>query len=492
MTNSSVPPPHIVILGGGLAGLAAAEAVVSQGDPAAPPQVTVLEAAERFGGIIETVYDDGWLVERAADTFLTARPEGLDLVHRLGLDDALVSVSPSARRALVWSPAARGGGGRLVPVPAGFRLLAPGRPAALLKTPLLSWPGRVRAALEQCVPPRQGPGTDESLEAFAVRRLGREAFDRLVQPLVSGIWTADPARLSMAAACPDFLALERKHGSLTRGEKHRLRTAGLNADASGARYGQFVSFQRGMQTLIDGLVARLRARGVELVCDRVETLHREAAGWNVGVAGGPPLSASAVVVALPAPVASRLLAPAAPELATELAGIEYSGAAIVSLGFDRADVEHPLDAAGMIVPRIAGRRLLAASFSSTKFPRRAPADAVLIRGFLGGALDPTAAERSDHEISQQVLADLRDILGIRGEPRYGRIDRWHAAMPQYNLGHVDRIKRIRAAESRLPGLALAGAAYEGVGIPQVIAAGQQAMERAVGSQQPEPRRSRCR
>ena len=479
MEHSIPNEQHVVIIGGGLAGLSAAEQLVRQETITAAPRVTVIEAAGRFGGVIETIHEAGWLVERSADNFLAARPEGIDLVKRLGLEETLVSVAPTARRALVWSPNKRGGGGRLLPVPAGFRLLAASRPQTLLATPLLSWPGRLRAAAEGFIPARRSQD-DESLESFAVRRLGREAFDRLVQPLVSGIWTADPARLSMAAACPDFLAFERNHGSLARGEQHRLQMAGLRDVASGARYGQFVSFKRGMQTLIEGLLARLREAGVELVSNRVESLRQDATGWQVGCVGEKPIYASAVVVATPASHASQLLMAAAPALAADLAAIEYAGAAVVSLGFARDDVGHPLDAAGMIVPRVAGRRLVAASFSSVKFPDRAPPGSVLMRGFIGGALDPSAAELADDALANQVLTDLREMLGIRGRPQYGRIDRWHTAMPQYNLGHVDRVERIRAAERLLPGIGLAGAAYGGVGIPQVIQSGQEAALRAIG------------
>ena len=479
MNHSTPKGQHVVVLGGGLAGLSAAEQLVQQRSPSKFSRVSVIEASGRFGGVIETVREDGWLVERSADSFLASRPEGIALVHRLGLEEMLISVAPSARRALVWCPDRTGRGGRLVPVPSGFRLLAPSRSGPLLTTPLLSWRGRLRAVAERFVPARRSLD-DESLESFAVRRLGREAFDRLVQPLVSGIWTADPARLSMNAACPDFLAFERNHGSLTRGEQQRLRVAGLLADASGARYGQFVSFQNGMQTLTTGLLTRLQESGVKLVSDRVESLQRNAAGWQVNCGREEPIQASAVVVATPAFVASRLLAAVHPSLAADLAAIEYAGAAVVSLGFQRDKIDHPLDAAGMIVPRIAGRRLVAASFSSIKFPNRAPVGSVLMRGFIGGALDPSAAELPDDELANKVLSDLRDMLCIRGQPQYGRIDRWHTAVPQYNLCHVDRVRRISAAEKCLPGLGLAGAAYRGVGIPQVIQSGQEAALRAIG------------
>ena len=476
MQNSSTPR-HIVVVGGGLAGLAAAEWLASESARCRTLRITLLETGSRLGGVIETVRQNGWLIERSADSFLAARPEGMDLVRRLGLEDELVGVMPAVRRALVWSEPQRASVGRLVPVPAGFRLLAPGKLAGVLCSPLLSWQARLRVAAERFVSPRRLSATeevDESLESFAVRRLGRAAFDQLVQPLVSGIWTADPARLSMAAACPEFLAMEREQGSLSRGERERLRAAGRVAEARGARYGQFVSFRNGMQTLIDGLTRQLTASGVETVLQGVVSLKPQGAGWLLELADGGVIEATGIVLAVPPRAASQLLHPVAPTLATELGEIETAGAAIVSLGFTREQVGHPLDAAGMVVPQASGRRLLAASFSSSKFPGRAPDGSVLIRGFIGGALDPQIAAIPDQQVIDLVLEDLREMLGIRGQPTLVRIDRWHEAMPQYHVGHCQRVNRIREAEKSLPRFGLAGSAYSGVGIPQVIRSGQQA------------------
>jgi len=476
-------PPHLVVIGGGLAGLAAAESLAAEPVGGKRPRITLLEAGSRLGGVIETVGYDGWLVERSADSFLAARPEGIGLVSRLGLEDELVSVSPTVRRALVWSERAGGAAGRLVPVPAGFRLLAPGRIRGVLTSPLLSWPARLRLAAERFVPARsrvREAEDDESLESFAVRRLGRAAFDHLVQPLVSGIWTADPARLSMAAACPEFLAMERDQGSLSRGEWLRLQAAGTAAVAQGARYGQFVSFRQGMQTLIDGLSRRLAATGVEVLFKPVTSLRAEPSGWRLELPDGAVIDADGIVMAVPSRVASDLLKPVAPVLAAELGGIEVAGAAIVSLGFTREQVSQPLDAAGMVVPRASGRRLLAASFSSSKFAGRAPAGMVLMRGFIGGALDPGIAGLTDQEVVDLVRAELAAMLGIRGQPALVQIDRWHEAMPQYHVGHCRRVARIQIAEASLPGFGLAGAAYTGVGIPQVIESGQRAARLAAG------------
>jgi oxygen-dependent protoporphyrinogen oxidase len=474
--DASSSPSHVIVVGGGLAGLAAAEALVAEGGLPGR-RVTVVEAAGRTGGVLGTVRRDGWLVERSADCFLAARPEGLALVERLGLHGELVGVDPRVRRALVWHR------GRAVPVPLGFRLLAPGRVEGIVHSSLFSPAGKLRLLGERWVP-RRAAGAEESLEQFAVRRLGREAFERLVQPLAAGIWTADPARLGMASACGEFLAMEREHGSLWAGERARLRGARVDTDAAGARYGQFVTFAGGMQTLTDRLADHLRSRHVVFHDGRGERLERQGGHWRVTVNGpdGRPetLAADAVIVTTRTSAAAVLLAGLDPELAAELAGIASAGSAIVSLGFPRADVAHPLDAAGLVVPRIAGRRALAVSFSSSKFPDRAPPGRVLVRVFLGGALDPGALSLDDAALTAVALAEAAELIGARGEPELVQIDRWAHAMPQYHVGHADRVGRIESAVARHPGLALAGAAYRGVGIPQVIASGQAAARRVTG------------
>lgn len=462
----------VVVIGGGLAGLAAAEAVLSA-HPAG--RVTVIEPSGRAGGVVATVRRDGWLVERSADNFLAVRPEGVAMAQRLGLAGELMGVDPRVRRALVWHR------GRTVPVPAGFRLLAPSRMTAILGTPLLSPAGRLRLLAERFVPTAGDRAADESLASFAVRRLGREAFTALVQPLAAGIWTADPHRLSMAAACPEFFAMERTHGSLWAGERARLRTTG-GGQATGARYGQFVTLAAGMEELPRRLAASLAEKGVAFVHAAAGRLAREGDGrWRVPLVGGDEaaaaITADAVVVAVPAAAAARVVQGVDATLAADLEAITYAGSAVVALGFARHMVAHPLDAAGMVVPAAAGRRALAVSFSSSKFPGRAPAGCVLVRVFLGGALDPGTARLPDADLATLAREEAATLIGARGEPLLVQVDRWEGAMPQYHVGHLDRVARIEAAASAIGGLALAGAAYRGVGIPQVIASGIEAARR---------------
>ena len=484
---NNLSPQHGVVIGGGLAGLAAAEALLNErpknagAGGAGPRRVTLIEPSGRAGGVVATIRRDGWLIERSADSFLAARPEAVALVERVGLADELIGIDPRVRRALILHH------GRTQPVPAGFRLIAPGLVKSILTTPLLSPLGRLRLLCERFVPARSRGVADESLERFAVRRLGREAFERLVQPLAAGIWTADPARLSMAAACPEFFAMEVRDGSLWAGERKRVRAVTEATQAAGARYGQFLTLASGMETLPQQLAEQLQSSGVQFItASATGVRQRPDHVWEVSLRGAgndaaaaatslpATIEADAVIVAVPSIKAAELLRPCDPTLATALTAIEYAGSAIVSLGFAREDVAHPLDAAGLVVPRREGRRILAVSFSSQKFPGRAPAGSVLIRTFVGGALDPETATLDDESLLPLVLAELRDVLGVRGAPRIVQIDRWLGAMPQYTLGHATRVENIQRLVAGHRGLALAGAAYEGVGIPQVIASGQAA------------------
>ena len=473
------PPQRIVaVVGGGMAGLVAAETLLDAGRNG--PRVVLVERTPRYGGVVETLSGDGWLIERSADNFLVARPEGMALVERLGLSGELIAVEEKARRALVCCR------GQTLPVPSGFRLLAPGEPEGIRATDILSPEGKARVLAERGVAPLGiGPATgDESLESFAIRRLGREAFDRLVQPLVAGIWTADPAKLSMAAACPEFLRMEQEHGSLSVAEEDRLRRMGATHRAEGARYGQFVTLASGMGTIPARLAESLRRAGVDEREGAVSSIAREADGrWRIGMrlarGGEESMLADGVVVALPATVAARVVADA--PLAAELAGIEYAGSVVVVMGYARGQVAHPLSAAGLVVPRIEGHHALAVSFASSKFPGRAPAGHVLLRVFFGGALDPERASLDDDRLVALAREELATLVGAEGPPRLVEVARWPGAMPQYHLGHLDRLARIEARLGALPGLALAGAAYEGVGIPQVIASGQAAAARVLES-----------
>jgi oxygen-dependent protoporphyrinogen oxidase len=455
---------RVVIIGGGLSGLCAAYGTVTRAAGAGRPvEVVVLEAKDRVGGAIGTHRVEGFTIESGADSFITNKPHGVQLCHALGLGDQLIGTDPAHRRSFVVRE------GRLAPVPEGFVLMAPNRLGPLLATPILSLRGKLRMLLD-LVLPRRDDDSDESLAAFVKRRLGREALDRLVQPLVAGIYTADPAELSLKATLPQFPAMEQEHRSLILGALRQARKArSVERNASGARYGLFVTLSEGMDTLPRALAAAL-PQGTVRTGTAVRRISRAdpAAPWSVELLDGPPMSARVVVLATEAHASARLLDGFDPDLAQRLRTIPYASSLIVSVGYRRDQVAHPLDGFGAVVPAIEGRSILAISFLSVKFPRRAPAGTVLMRVFVGGATQPELFELDDDAVTGLVERELAELLGVTGAPLLVEVSRHCRTMPLYTLGHLERVAGIRALAARHSRLILTGNAFDGVGIPDVI------------------------
>jgi len=460
---------RLVIVGGGIAGLTAAHrAVEISRERGTALELTVLEARDRLGGTIETEHAGGFLVETGPDSFLSEKPWALALCRRIGLESRLVGTDDRFRRVFVWFR------GRLHPVPDGFQLLAPTRLAPFVTSSLFSWPGKLRMALDLIRP--RGGGGDESLGAFVRRRLGREALERIAQPLVAGIYTADPDELSLLATMPRFVELERRERSLILGLWKASRRA-PDASTSGARWSLFVSLAGGMGELIAALASRLPPEAVRLK-HRVGGIERRGAHWRVTTEETGAIDADAVIVATETHTASRLLRYVDPPLGTMLEMIPYASSATVSLGYRRADVAHPLDGFGFVVPRAEHRDLLACTFSSVKYPGRAPERHVLIRCFVGGALNAAALERSDDEIVERVRRELGEALGITAAPMLTRVARHPASMPQYAVGHLTTVETIERRLAAIPGLLLAGGGYRGVGIADCVRSGEAAADAA--------------
>lgn len=459
--------PRIAVIGGGITGLAAAHQVIELAPQA---RVTLFDAGERLGGVLRTERHNGYLVELSADNFITNVPWGVDLCRRLGLEDQLLPTCESQRRAFVVRR------GRLVPVPVGFHLLSPSRLWPIVRSPLLTWSGKLRILGELFVR-RRKTGGDESLASFARRRLGREAFERIVQPLVAGIYTADAEQLSMAAALPRFVEMERQAGGLIRAAWRERSRRKDTAASSGARYGLFVAPREGMSSLVDALQSRVESHGVQ--CEQaVKSLDRANDQWSITTAEETK-SFDAVILALPAYAAAALVEKVNHELTAELQKIPYAGCAIVVLGYCREQVTSDLQGFGFVVPAIERRHILAASYSSSKFDGRAPDGSVLFRVFLGGAEHPEQLDHDDATLSNLAQTDLAELLGVQGEPELVRVVRWPRSMPQYHVGHVELVERIEKLSAEYPTLALAGNAYHGVGIPNCIHSGEQAAERVL-------------
>ncbi len=460
--------PSAVVVGAGLGGLAAALRFRERGW-----DVTVYEASDRIGGAVETVRREGFLMEAGPDSFITEKPAALGLIRRLGLEDGVIGTNPDCRRSFIASR------GRLVPIPEGFYLLAPTNPATFLASPLLSWSGKWRALADLWLP-RGGPpaGGDESLASFVRRRFGAELFDRLAQPLVAGIYTADAEALSLRATFPRFLELEASHRSVILGLRTSRKARGAGA-ASGARYGLFATMRDGLDRLVAAAAARLPAPGVRRE-HPVTSIARDGERWAVAAAGAT-VAADAVVLAVPGHAAARLVEPLDADAAALLRSVPYASSVTVNLAYDRAAIRHPLDGFGFVVPRVEGRRILACTFSNVKFPVRAPAAAALLRVFMGGATDPGAADLPDDELRRLAIADIAELLGAVAAPRFALVHRHRRAMPQYGVGHADRISRLRERIRALSGLALAGNAYAGIGLPDVIASGEAAADHLTGA-----------
>jgi oxygen-dependent protoporphyrinogen oxidase len=461
----------LLVVGGGIAGLAAAHRATELArERGIALELTLLEARDRLGGTIGSERVDGFLVETGPDSFLSEKPWALALCRRLGVEDRLVPTDDRFRKVFVWHR------GRLHPLPDGFQLLAPTALLPFATSSLFSLPGKLRMALDLVLP--RGGGDDESLGAFVRRRLGAEALERVAQPLVAGIYTADPDDLSLTATMPRFLELERRERSVILGLRRAVRQAPLPG-TSGARWSLFVTFAGGMEELVTTLAARLPA-GTVMLKQRVSTLERTGAGWCAATAEGGRVEADRVILATEAHATARLTRYLDPALATLLEEIPYASAATVSLGYRRSDVPHALDGFGFVVPRSEGKALLAATFSSVKYPGRAPIGHALIRGFLGGMLNAGLLGEDDDALVTHARTELRAALGITAEPLVTRLHRWPASMPQYRVGHLARVETIEQALRALPGLSLAGAAYRGVGLADCVRSGEAAAEQALG------------
>ncbi|HBG74964.1 MAG: protoporphyrinogen oxidase [Chloroflexi bacterium GWB2_49_20] len=478
MEGSSSLIMKIIIIGGGISGLSAAyyaQKLVPDG------QITLIEASDRWGGKITTQrvpFEAGdFIIEGGPDTFLATKPWGVTLCQELGLSDRLHGTNPHHKNTYVLHH------NRLEPLPDGLAMMVPTDIPSILKSRLVSWPGKVRMGFDFLLPAHNGHH-DESLGSFVSRRLGREAYENLIEPLMSGIYAGNGDRLSLQSTFPYLQDLESKHGSLARGAlQMRKQMAARGSSTQGSR-SAFLTPTTGLSEIVEALVTNLTHNGVEMRLNtQVSSIAYQdvAASWQVELENGESLQTDGVILAAPAFASASILSRLDPDLASVLQSIPYTSTATVTLAYRQSDLSRQLDGYGYVIPRREGRRALACTWTSTKFPHRAPSGCSLIRVFVGRAGQESDIRWDKDSLLELAREELELTLGITAEPLVSRVFIWEQAMPQYNLGHPEKLAKIEAALEKYSSLALAGNGYRGIGIPDCIHSGEMAIEKIISA-----------
>ncbi|MFJ3513687.1 protoporphyrinogen oxidase [Streptomyces sp. NPDC090131] len=457
---------HAVVIGGGIAGLAAAHRLLAEG-----LRVTLLEAGPRLGGKLHAGELAGARVDLGAESMLARRPEAVALARAVGLGDAVQP--PATATAHLWTR------GALRPMPRGHVMGVPGDLGPLAASGVLSAEGLARIEAERTLAPTE-IGEDVAVGEYVAARLGREVVDRLVEPLLGGVYAGDAYRISMRAAVPQLFEAARTHALLGDGVRELQRRAEAAPQQAGP---VFAGIDGGIGRLPLAVAEACRAAGARLVTDTpVREVARTPDGWRV-VAGAEVIEADAVILATPAGAAARLLDGLAPAAAAELRGVEYASMAIITMAFRRTDLPEAVSgggASGFLVPPVDGRTIKASTFSSNKWAwAGADPELFLLRTSVGRYADESDLRREDGELVDISLADLGEAVGLAARPVASTVTRWDGGLPQYPVGHLDRVARIRGAVAALPGLAVCGAVYDGVGIPACIASAGKAADAVI-------------
>ena len=462
------PTKNIAVIGGGIAGLAAAYRLQQSA------QVTLFEASDRLGGSLQTTNLDGYRIEHSADMFVSQPDDAVKLCRQLGIEDQLIAPNKTNR----FSSIVRRN--QLVRIPTGFSLMLPNQVPAVLKSPLLSSQGKIRFLMERFCQPRKSDA-DESLKSFAVRHYGQECFERIIQPLVAGIYSANAEELSMNATLRRFVEMEEQHGSLIQAASTSPKKE-VEQQSSGARYGMFLTLKNGFGSLVEAIIQNLNEVDLRLNTPIDTVTFNTNQCWKVNV-GRSQESFDGVILATSASVAANQVTRFDSKLSQTLSSISFGSMVVVVIQCEASHFTDSLPAGfGFVIPEIEDRRLIACSFSSNKFAGRAPDGQFLLRAFLGGRKVNESLAMNDEQIRGVVATELGEIIGFRNSDasRY-QIFRWEKCMPQYRVGHPDVINRLDEQIQKYRGLALAGCSYKGVGIPACIQSGQSAADQVLSS-----------
>jgi protoporphyrinogen/coproporphyrinogen III oxidase len=459
---------RIAIIGGGISGLSAAFTLEKQRRIGASLEYVLFESSPRFGGVLVSERVDGCLVEAGSDSFLTEKPWASDLCREVDLGDQLIGSNDEDRKTYILVK------GRLVVIPDGLMFMVPTKITPTALSPLFSAHTKLRMAREWFHPPRKAEA-DETVASFVERHYGPEMVDRLADPLLSGVYGGEASQLSVRAVLPRFTEMEAKHGSLGRAMLAARKKMAF-APTTPAKP-LFTSLKNGMQQLVEAIVSRLPPSALH-AGNPVQRIQPQDSGWVVS-AGYASDQFDVVIVATPAPAAAELLGMASADIASELRDIAYTSSITINLGYDQSVRASLPPGFGFLVPRSEGKRMLAATFVHNKFPHRAPNDRALLRCFIGGARNEQVLQSPDEVVVRIVCNELRQILKLTADPIFARVYRWKGAMAQYGVGHLERLQRIENLLLQLPGLALAGNGYRGIGVPDCVRSGIEAANRAL-------------
>ena len=453
---------RIAIVGGGITGLSAAYALEQYRAQGAPVEYILYDAGDRLGGVLVTERVDGCILEAGPDSFISEKPWAADLCRELGIGGELIGSNDAKRKTYILVQ------NRLIEMPDGLMFMVPTRIVPTVFSSLFSFGTKMRMAQEWFHPPHAANG-DETVAALVERHYGTEMVDRLADPLLSGVYGGDSRELSVRAVLPRFAEMEAQHGSLGRAmlAAHR-RIKQAHAPAASL----FTSLKDGMQQLVDTVVMRLNPSALRTKT-RIVTLRCPGGNWSVVSDRGTEFF-DAVILGVPTAAAGSFLRDVDRSLARELGEIRYSSSITVSFIYNEKVVAALPPGFGFLVPRSEGRRMLACTFVHNKFPHRAPENRAIVRCFLGGSRDEAALDLSESEILALVRRELAGILNLSAEPLAARVHKWKAAMAQYAVGHLERLDRIAQAVQRVPGLALAGNGYRGIGVPDCVRTGREA------------------